>query len=345
MKTTPTQSQKQLNNNRTSREVQGKSFIEQDVETSTFSMEDQVIMQKKDLVQLSHLWQYNSAVFSPETEKERKKGEIILVAGDDTLTTLTQTLIHNYVVDEISTSQRQVGGPEAGSQSVWSMTWTWYNHSKPRKSGKNPFHRQADKPWGGHHGQDLGFQRREEDEVWSGQSRHSFLWSPRNPTCSVQRGHRVTGSGREWGESRTISCCSEPYDGARTAHVLLLRTLWTTWHPGEWPQKEEHVQRPCAIFPRGARQAGCHHPAGGQGSEVSSDSCPLWTSPLSPLLACVAEQKLLCSKKDITSMLVMINLFLTENLSVHCFTSILAATASGGALYLASDSLYSRSGK
>lgn len=55
MKTTPTQSQKQLNNNRTSREVQGKSFIEQDVEISTFSMEDQVIMQKKDLVQLSHL--------------------------------------------------------------------------------------------------------------------------------------------------------------------------------------------------------------------------------------------------------------------------------------------------
>ena len=122
MKTTPTQSQKQLNNNRTSREVQGKSFIEQDVETSAFSMEDQVITQKKDLVQLSHLWQYNSAVFSSETEKERKKGEIILAAGDDTLTILKQTLIHNYVVDEISTSQSQVGGPEAGSQSVWSMT-------------------------------------------------------------------------------------------------------------------------------------------------------------------------------------------------------------------------------
>lgn len=79
MKTTPTQSQKQLNNNRTSREVQGKSFIEQDVETSAFSMEDQVITQKKDLVQLSHLWQYNSAVFSSETEKERKERSFLLL--------------------------------------------------------------------------------------------------------------------------------------------------------------------------------------------------------------------------------------------------------------------------
>lgn len=34
------------------------------------------------------------------------------------------------------------------------------------KSGKNPFHRQAGKPWGGHQGQDLGFQRKEKDEVW-----------------------------------------------------------------------------------------------------------------------------------------------------------------------------------
>lgn len=62
---------------------------------------------------------YKPAVLFSETEKERKKGEIILAAGDETL---TQTLIHNYMVDEISTSQRQMGGPKAGSQSVWSMT-------------------------------------------------------------------------------------------------------------------------------------------------------------------------------------------------------------------------------
>lgn len=156
------------------------------------------------------------------------------------------------------------------------------------------------------------------------------------------KGYRIGAGVRG---SRTISCCSQPYDGARPAHVLLLRTLWTTWHPGKWPQKEEHVQRPCAIYPRGARQVGCHHPASGRGLEVSSDSCPLRSSPLTPLLACAAEQKLLCSqKKDITSIFVMSSLFWTENSFVHCFTCILAATASRGAMYFASDSLYSGSG-
>lgn len=71
MKTTPTQSQKQLNNNRTTREVQGKSFIEQDVETSTFSMEDQVIIQKKDLVKLHVGITSQQYFFLKQKKKER----------------------------------------------------------------------------------------------------------------------------------------------------------------------------------------------------------------------------------------------------------------------------------
>ena len=71
MKTTPTQSQKQLNNNRTTREVQGKSFIEQDVETSTFSMEDQVITQKKDLVKL-HVGITNQQYFFLKQKKKER---------------------------------------------------------------------------------------------------------------------------------------------------------------------------------------------------------------------------------------------------------------------------------
>lgn len=71
MKTTPTQSQKQLNNNRTTREVQGKSFIEQDVETSTFSMEDQVITQKKDLVKLHVGITSQQYFFLKQKKKER----------------------------------------------------------------------------------------------------------------------------------------------------------------------------------------------------------------------------------------------------------------------------------
>ena len=71
MKTTPTQSQKQLNNNRTTREVQGKSFIEQDVETSTFSMEDQVITRKKDLVKL-HVGITNQQYFFLKQKKKER---------------------------------------------------------------------------------------------------------------------------------------------------------------------------------------------------------------------------------------------------------------------------------
>ena len=71
MKTTPTQSQKQLNNNRTTREVQGKSFIEQDVETSTFSMEDQVITWKKDLVKL-HVGITNQQYFFLKQKKKER---------------------------------------------------------------------------------------------------------------------------------------------------------------------------------------------------------------------------------------------------------------------------------
>ena len=158
------------------------------------------------------------------------------------------------------------------------------------------------------------------------------------------KGHRATGSGREWGD-RTVSFCSQPYDVAVTAHALLFRTVWTTWHPGKWPQKEEHVQRPSVTFPRGAWQVGCQDPACGQGLEMSSDSCPLWSSPLTPPLACAAEQKPLCSKKkDITSNSERINLFWSENWFTHCFTFILASTASGDALYFKSDSLYTESG-
>ena len=78
---------------KTNREVQGKSFIEQDVETFTFSRDDQVINPRRRIENISNLWNHTSPVLSPEIEKERKKGEVILAAaGDDTL---TQTLIHN----------------------------------------------------------------------------------------------------------------------------------------------------------------------------------------------------------------------------------------------------------
>ena len=79
MKTTPTQSQKQLNKSRTTREVQGKSFIEQDVETSTFSMEDQVITRKKDLVKLHAAITNQQYFFLKQEKKERKERSFLLL--------------------------------------------------------------------------------------------------------------------------------------------------------------------------------------------------------------------------------------------------------------------------
>lgn len=79
MKTTPTQSQKQLNNNRTSREVQGKSFIEQDVETSTLSIEDQVITRKKDLGKLHAGITNHQYFFLKQKKKERKERSFLLL--------------------------------------------------------------------------------------------------------------------------------------------------------------------------------------------------------------------------------------------------------------------------
>lgn len=79
MKTTPTQSQKQLNKSRTTREVQGKSFIEQDVETSTFSMEDQVITRKKDLVKLHAGITNQQYFFLKQEKKERKERSFLLL--------------------------------------------------------------------------------------------------------------------------------------------------------------------------------------------------------------------------------------------------------------------------
>ena len=180
-----------------------------------------------------------------------------------------------------------------------------------------------------------------------GQSSSAILFSDVPGTLHVH----TKGDTELWdgdrGERRIGKHCSQEIPSLMlwkfnlTARVLPRRTLWRTWRPGRWPQKEEHAQMLCATFLRKAQQVGCNH-------SIRSEQrgrCPTLEQHTDPFPGCTAEENPLCrKKKEITSVFVSSSLFTKENWFTHFFTSILASTASGGALYFWSFALYTSSG-